>query len=77
MTGKRLPPEGVAEALAALRGLVLELAERHDLLAQLGTLLVDRGDDRAHRHAEIDSTASDNCSEDSSVSGTASVPPAL
>ena len=44
----------VAQPPAELRRLLLELAHLHDLLAQLGALLVDRGDHRAHRHAEID-----------------------
>ena len=35
-------------------GSCVELAHLHDLLAQLGALLVDRGDHRAHRHAEVD-----------------------
>src|SRR5688572_14841099 len=52
--GSILALERIARALAAAeRRLLLKLAQRHDLLPELRPLLVDRGDHRPHRHAEI------------------------
>ena len=68
-------PSGVPQSPPLQHRLLLEPAEIHDPLPELGALLVDRGDDRAIAMPTSTRTASESWSEDSRISGTASVYP--